>query len=288
MEVDEDAAFEEMMRRAIEESKRESEMKAAKINPKAETKPSASSLLPTPSSSISSAAMRQRGELSSHTTTLRAKSATSNTNNSTNNARSGAATISSTAKIRDGAIDRKVPPVKLERQSSAKAASSGSNKVKEDELEEMMRLQQQLDEEAARELQESEDLAFAKYHERDGSEDFNALGLGGDRESLRNALHYNDPLPAAMNQRMNAGLTSDLIELMRMRTAGITSELREDRLFPLPSTHGEDFFGSTRNIDTARVVSEGRGGSGGVGSGGYYDEEDELLARALQNSLNEK
>lgn len=292
VESEEDAMFEEMMRKAIEESKKDAErMEKEKEKEKADA-----NNLRRPTSITS--AGRQRSELASFPSTLRSNpsqidripppnssrpSSYNRTNGSSTSSRSiQASTASSSAKTRDAINDRKIS-VKREEESRNNTARKPSGREAEnnESIEDLLKIQQQLDEEAARELQESEDLAFARYQEREN--DRNTPRDDGrvpiDSDQLRNALHFNDPLPSSLHRRMNEDLTDDLLELMRLHTAEMATYQRENPLRPTHMDEESDFGLSTQ--DHRRPLADRN-------IGGFYDEDDEQFALALQNSLNER
>lgn len=296
LESEEDVMFEEMMRKAIEESKKEAERVE-----KEKEKEKANANNPRRPTSIASTG-RQRSELASFPSTLRPNpsqidripppnssrpSSYTRTNGSSTSSRSiQASTASSSAKTRDAINDRKIS-VKREEETRNNIARkpSGREAEENESIEDLLKIQQQLDEEAARELQESEDLAFARYQERENDRNtpIDDGRRGIDSDQLRNALHFNDPLPSSLHRRMNEDLTDDLLELMRLQTAEMATYQRENPLFPTHHMDEDSDFIGVPAQGYRRPLEDHN-----VGGGGLYDEDDEQFALALQNSLNER
>mmetsp|Transcript_29678 Transcript_29678/g.32307 ORF Transcript_29678/g.32307 Transcript_29678/m.32307 type:complete len:791 (+) Transcript_29678:70-2442(+) len=296
LESEEDVMFEEMMRKAIEESKKEAERVE-----KEKEKEKANANNPRRPTSIASTG-RQRSELASFPSTLRPNpsqidripppnssrpSSYTRTNGSSTSSRSiQASTASSSAKTHDAINDRKIS-VKREEETRNNIARkpSGTEAEENESIEDLLKIQQQLDEEAARELQESEDLAFARYQERENDRNtpIDDGRRGIDSDQLRNALHFNDPLPSSLHRRMNEDLTDDLLELMRLQTAEMATYQRENPLFPTHHMDEDSDFIGVPAQGYRRPLEDHN-----VGGGGLYDEDDEQFALALQNSLNER
>lgn len=296
LESEEDVMFEEMMRKAIEESKKEAERVE-----KEKEKEKANANNPRRPTSIASTG-RQRSELASFPSTLRPNpsqidripppnssrpSSYTRTNGSSTSSRSiQASTASSSAKTRHAINDRKIS-VKREEEPRNNIARkpSGTEAEENESIEDLLKIQQQLDEEAARELQESEDLAFARYQERENDRNtpIDDGRRGIDSDQLRNALHFNDPLPSSLHRRMNEDLTDDLLELMRLHTAEMATYQQENPLFPTHHMDEDSDFIGVPAQGYRRPLEDHN-----VGGGGLYDEDDEQFALALQNSLNER
>jgi hypothetical protein len=177
----------------------------------------------------------------------------------------------------------------------------------EDAKEKIRKLQEKLDEDAARELQEREDAIYQEY----------------EKEKLlkeQQRTQAQEPLPVDTDYSMERG---DRIEGRLNELDFLRDRLFNEETYPQPARNNNSYgtahsrsnslenpFDLTRGFDEAYAQEIGRRNtSAGSGSqrrreeerkpsssgnnnnnnnnNSYYDEEDELLARALQNSLED-
>lgn len=129
--------------------------------------------------------------------------------------------------------------------------AAAQQKEQREELERLRRLQEEQDERAARELQEREDELFARSQSQEGG----GRQEAEDRERMRDFLHFHQPLPARLVRAIDRDVEDSLLRLVQQQQQ------------PAP-------------VVPANPVQTAEGGP-------FYDEEDELLARALANSLED-
>ena len=129
--------------------------------------------------------------------------------------------------------------------------TAAQQKEQREELERLRRLQEEQDERAARELQEREDELFARSQSQEGG----GRQEAEDRERMRDFLHFHQPLPARLVRAIDRDVEDSLLRLVQQQQ-------------------------QTAPAVPANPVQTAEGGP-------FYDEEDELLARALANSLED-
>eukprot|EP01039_Chlorochromonas_danica_P009894 gene9894-10942_t len=160
--------------------------------------------------------------------------------------------------------------------------------------------QEEDDEALARELQRIENEEEMKQEVRDGGgglvRDVARGAADGRRRQLQDHLYRGQPLPRPIQNEVNASLEQELLDLAIAQSLQEAEDsLEEEQLPPRrqpqqpqqqrqPPPHALRFAADRRDLNP--FIDEDRNDELAAAAMCEYDEEDELLARALQESLN--
>lgn len=157
--------------------------------------------------------------------------------------------------------------------------------------------QEEDDEALARELQRIENEEEMKQGGRDGGGGLvRGVTTGAAdrrRQQLQDHLHRGQPLPRPVQEEVNASLEQELLDLAIAQSLQETEEEEEEQLPPARQQRRQQPPPQQQQMPPPRFAADRRNRNPFIEDDEIvaaamceYDEEDELLARALQESLN--